>query len=296
KSRKRWRRFKIQKGKLSLTASPAGIKARHHSSMRARIVALSLCLFAFGWTAAAQVPVINTGGIGSTAGCGSPRIVSPGSIISICGTSLASGLSLAGSATLSTSLGDVNSVMINGIPAPLQFVSDQQINAQAPWELSAGQATVVVTRGGVASMAVAAQVGQFAPALYGFHLGNAQAIAVNTDSSVPAPVGSIQGVECRPATSGDTVLFYASGLGPVDNPPSDGSNSLDALRTTTSPLMMMIGGAPAQVSFSGLSPQFAGIYQVNAVIPPNVTTGDAVPIQLMIGGGTMADMLTIALR
>jgi uncharacterized protein (TIGR03437 family) len=96
--------------------------------------------------------------------------------------------------------------------------------------------------------------------------------------------------------SGDTIIFYASGLGPVGTPPADGHNSTDALRPTSSTLSALIGGAPAQVVFSGLSPQFTGVYQVNLTIPANVTTGDAVPVQLMIGGVTSADSLTIALQ
>src|SRR5437868_13207072 len=48
----------------------------------------------------------------------------------------------------------VDSVMIGGMAAPLVYVSDGQISAQAPWGLAAGQANVVVTRGGTASSPV----------------------------------------------------------------------------------------------------------------------------------------------
>jgi uncharacterized protein (TIGR03437 family) len=266
--------------------------------MRARIVLISASLPFFLLVApvVGQTPVISPGGVASAANQGNTTSITPGSLISIFGTDLASGLAQAGSATLSTSLGDVDSVMINGVAAHLQFVATGQINAQAPWELNAGQAMVVVTRGGVASAPAAAQVSQFAPALYGFNLGTPQAIAVNSDGSVTAPAGSISGVTCHPAMSGDTVLLYAAGLGPVANPPADGSNAADALRPTTSPLTAMLSGAPAMVSFAGLSPQFTGVYQVNMVVPPNVTTGGAVPVQLMIGGTMSADTLTIALQ
>lgn len=262
--------------------------------MRARILPLCVCILAFAWTAAAQTPAV--GGVASAAGLGKTLSIAPGSLISIFGSDLASGLAQASSATLSTSLGDVDSVTINGMAAPLQFVLGSQINAQAPWGLNAGQATVVVTRAGVASAPAAAQVSAFAPALYGFNLGTPQAIAVNGDGSVTAPVSLIPGINSHPASSGDTIVFYASGLGPVGNPPQDGAPSSDALRPTASPLTVLVGGAPAQVAFSGLTPQFAGVYQINAVIPTNVTTGGAVPVQLMIGGSMSADTLTIALQ
>jgi uncharacterized protein (TIGR03437 family) len=57
-----------------------------------------------------------------------------------------------------------------------------------------------------------------------------------------------------------------------------------------------MGGVPAEVLFSGLSPQFAGVYQVNAQTPGGAAPGGAVPVQLMIGSVTSADTLTIALQ
>ena len=47
----------------------------------------------------------------------------------------------------------------------------------------------------------------------------------------------------------------------------------------------MIGGVTAQVSFSGLSPQFVGVNQLNVVVP-NTSAGNNVPIELMVGGIT----------
>src|SRR5713226_4761863 len=102
--------------------------------MRARIDTLLGCISLFGCVALAQTPVVTPGGIVSAAGLGHTTTIAPGSLISIFGSSLASSLSQAGSATLSTTLGDVDSVTINGVPAPLKFVSAGQINAQAPWE------------------------------------------------------------------------------------------------------------------------------------------------------------------
>jgi uncharacterized protein (TIGR03437 family) len=57
----------------------------------------------------------------------------------------------------------------------------------------------------------------------------------------------------------------------------------------------MIGGLSAQVTFSGLSPQYLGMYQVNIVVPPGVT-GTAVPIQIQIGSITSPNPATIALQ
>lgn len=264
--------------------------------MRSRTLSFFGCIFLLGSVALAQTPVVSTGGIVNAAGLGSTKTIAPGSLISIFGTGLASGLTVANSVTLSTKLGDVDSVTINGVPAPLKFVSGGQINAQAPWNLIFGPANVVVTRGGVASQPVPAQVAQFSPALYGFNLGTPQAVAVNADGTVAANPEAFPGITSHPASAGDTVILYASGLGPVDQPPANGVDSLDKLRPTTLPVGVLLGSVPAEVAFAGLSPQFIGVYQINMIVPGGATPGAAVPIQLQTGSVTSADTLSIAVQ
>ena len=58
--------------------------------------------------------------------------------------------------------------------------------------------------------------------------------------------------------------------------------------------VVLIGGVSAHVDFAGLSPQFPGVNQVNVVIPAGVAPGDAVPLQLQLGGITTTDRVTIA--
>jgi hypothetical protein len=47
---------------------------------------------------------------------------------------------------------------------------------------------------------------------------------------------------------------------------------------------MTIGGVTAEVTFAGLAPGNAGLYQINARIPEGAPTGLDVPIVLTIGG------------
>ena len=51
----------------------------------------------------------------------------------------------------------------------------------------------------------------------------------------------------------------------------------------------------ATVTFSGLAPEFVGLYQVNAQVPANAPTSDAVPVVLSIGGVT-SNAVTIAIQ
>lgn len=225
--------------------------------------------------------------------------VTPGSLISIFGSNLAATTATADSIPLSAVLGGVN-VKINGIDAPLNGVfpsaNGDQINAQLPWNVPPGAAQVVVTRNGVASPPQTLQVGQFSPGIFSTQFGIGQAIAINVDGSLAAPAGSIPGLATHPAKAGDTVIILATGLGAVTPAVANGANTVDALRTTTTTPTVMIGGVGAIVDFSGLSPQFVGVNQINVRVPTGAPAGNAVPLQLSIGGMTSTDKVTMAIQ
>src|ERR1019366_1602239 len=105
--------------------------------------------------------------------------------------------------------------------------------------------------------------------------------------SLAAPTGSIPGLTTFPARAKDALIVYANGLGPVDSPPQTGNNSADKLRRTTTDLTVLIGNLASQVIFSGLSPQYVGVYQVNVFVP-QASAGNAVPLQMQLGGFTSA--------
>jgi uncharacterized protein (TIGR03437 family) len=255
--------------------------------------------------ASAQMPVITPGGTVNAASFGAGQPVAPGSLVAIFGTQLAGQLAAADTVPLSTTLGaDSVSVTFNGIAAPLDFVSGGQINAQVPWDVLApginGTANVVVTRNGVASVADPVVVNQFAPGVFAAS-GHAIAI-IATDPSDPryaslaAPPGSIPGLTTFAARPGDILIVYATGLGPVSPAVLSGHDSLDQLRSTTPDrAAALIGNVPATVLFSGLTPQFPGVYQVNVQVPATAPLGNAIPIQVQIGGVISAATASIAI-
>ena len=87
----------------------------------------------------------------------------------------------------------------------------------------------------------------------------------------------------HPATPGGTVIILATGLGTTDAPIQSGKASSDALRRTTIIPTVLVGGIPAQVAFSGLSPQFPAVNQINIVLPAGVPSGEAVPVVVSAG-------------
>lgn len=71
--------------------------------------------------------------------------------------------------------------------------------------------------------------------------------------------------------------------------------SANPLSNTITVPSVTIGGIPAPVSFSGLAPDFAGLYQVNALVPQNAATGNSVPVTIRIGG-TTSNTVTLAVQ
>ena len=263
---------------------------------------LALLILAGASAVFAQTPVVAQGGVLNAASFTLNQGVAPGSLVSIFGTNLASSLALADTIPLSTSLGNVN-VTFNNIPAPLLFVSHDpvngdQINAQLPFEVPAGNVQVSVTSGGNASGPMNLNVVSAAPGIFAVSFGVGQAIAYgNNDGQLAAPVGSVSGLTTHPAKIGDpnTLAILATGLGAVNPPVTTGSAVTDGQvhRTLVNPTVM-VGGVEAQLVFSGAQPQFPGVYQLNIIIAPGTPTGDAIPLQLVMNGITTTDQVTIA--
>ena len=217
--------------------------------------------------------------------------VAPGSLASLFGVGYASSNAQASSVPLPLSLGGV-SATIGGVPAPLVFAGKNQINLQVPWTVGAGKADVVVTANGAARPPLSITIGAVAPGIFTTQSGTGQAIAINADGSLAAPDGSIPGIATRAATPGDTILVLATGLGAVTPAIGAGAAASDTLRNTVVKPTVLIGGTAAQVAFSGLSPQFVGVYQLNVVVPP--VRGGVVSLQIDAGGIRTTDKVTIA--
>ena len=91
-------------------------------------------------------------------------------------------------------------------------------------------------------------------------------------------------------------MLYCTGLGPVTNTPASGAAGRSGpLATTTTLTSVTSGGQPATILFSGLSPGFVGLYQVDLQVPASAPVGDTVPLQIIPGGG-LSNTVTLAIR
>src|SRR5207248_115722 len=113
----------------------------------------------------------------SAAAAAGPLI--PGSISSLYGRNLAPEVAVSGAAPLPYTLGGVI-LELNGIPAPLFFVSPGQINSQVPWDLEGhNRATLVLTNGTQSSTPLQANVSVAAPTIFTVNgVGSGQGAAI----------------------------------------------------------------------------------------------------------------------
>jgi uncharacterized protein (TIGR03437 family) len=210
--------------------------------------------------------------------------VSPGEVVTIFGTNIGpavpADLTLNSSNMLETTLNNTT-VTFNGVPAPLIFVSLNQINAIVPYEV-AGQASIplVITTGGIASAPLAVNVAATVPALFALgQSGSGPGAILNQNGTLNAAA--------NPAAPGSTIVIYATGEG-VTTPatltgsvtPATGS-SFPAPSATVS---VSIGGIDARILYAGEAPGLiAGVLQVNAVVPAGTPAGNQ-PVVLTVGG------------
>ena len=165
---------------------------------------------------------INAGGIVDGAGY-LPRVTS-GGIASVFGLNLATSITDASKVPLPTTLAEA-SVRLNGIAAPLFFVSPQQINFQVPWELVAQPAVLLtVSVSGTTSSASQLTLPSYAPGLFSINAsgrGQGAILISGTGGGLAAPAGTAS--LSRPVRPGEFIEIYASGLGPVTNQPATGA-------------------------------------------------------------------------
>jgi len=99
-----------------------------------------------------------------------------------------------------------------------------------------------------------------------------------------------------PASSGDALVIYCTGLGSVSPPvPAGAAASLTQLSSTDDPVTVTVGGQPAKVLFAGLAPGFAGLYQVNVTVPAGIAASPSAPVVLTVDGQSSVPV-TVAIQ
>jgi uncharacterized protein (TIGR03437 family) len=206
--------------------------------------------------------------------------ISPGSLVSLFGNGnvLATTTVPGFNAPLPTSANGT-SVTINGILCPLLYVSPSQINLQAPMELQPGTATAIVSNNGQV-FSTTVQVLTAAPGIFTTDFYVNGGLAILQDSATFTALNA-----SNPAVPGQNVTMYFTGIGPITNNPGTGNAAPPSpLSQSTSAGSVTVNGISVQPSFTGLTPGFAGLGQVNFQLPANTPSGNNIPVVLAING------------
>jgi uncharacterized protein (TIGR03437 family) len=204
---------------------------------------------------------------------------------------------------LPTELADIQ-VLVDGQPARLFFVSPGQINFLMPMNaptsgfvelqvvrrsleqvLAAGCAAVRVGTNpdgsGLFACTGLVRMDVASPALFagpGFATGTGQVAALNEDFTVNST--------SNPISRGKVIQLFGTGQGFVPNAPPDGEPVTGLLPTPDLP-QVIVGTRfvdDSDVQFSGLAPNFSGVWQINVRIPDWVAPNDTVLLVILHKG------------
>lgn len=204
--------------------------------------------------------------------------LAPGSSISVYGTRLGSGLKVAESLPLPTTLGGTT-VTVNDKPIGLHFVGETQLNAVLPDDISGLVKMTVRTDQGVHSINILIE--DAVPAIF---------TRSQTGSGPAAALHATEGGlldDANPARIGEYVSVYLTGLGATE-----ASGRLQSARFTP---QATVDNVPATVAWAGRAPGYAGLDQVNIIVPAGVRTGTSVPLTIK-SGKRVSNTTTLAIK
>jgi uncharacterized protein (TIGR03437 family) len=182
------------------------------------------------------------------------QVFAPGMIMSIYGTALGDFAQSAAAVPLPQYLAGFEAT-INGVPAPLYYVSPNQVNVQIPYETQPGPATLTVGNP-YENVDYQFTVAQAGPGIFTFQDGY-----VNPS---------------RTAGRGQTVTMFITGEGPV-TPSVPTGHTPTGVRTAPKPqqpVTVTVGGVPIpSLTYIGIPSWSVGVTQVNFTVPATVPLG-----------------------
>jgi uncharacterized protein (TIGR03437 family) len=275
-------------GGISVTADPTGLSPAAYTgtvTIASNGVNGNIVIPVQFVVAAQGPPVAATGGVVNNGTFGANEPLAQGDIVAVFGSQFDfdAPQSAANLPLLNTM--DGIQVLVNGTAAPIYYVSADQINFEIPIDASTangGGGTVQVVRNGTPGNLIYVDI---IPRVPRFILYNGGPYAIMT-----TPENALTGIPSHPVKVGDTIVIYALGLGPTAPPVASG------IASPTSPLAEVPGTtqvcfgvetpffqAPcATAFFTGLTPSFVGLYQINVTIPSGIQSGNSTMSLLLV--------------
>jgi uncharacterized protein (TIGR03437 family) len=184
-------------------------------------------------------------------------------------------------------------VLFDGMPAAVNYISPTQINVLVP-NVTLSTTRVTVTNAGSIGAAVSAPASQYGPAF--FPWPNNQVVATRQDYSYAVKSGTFPSLTTVAAKPGDVLILWGSGFGPTTPGVAVGAETpTDKTYSTSTPPTVTIDDVPATVYGAALAPGFAGLYQVAIQVPPSLGNGDW-PIVASIGGASSPSGMVLSVQ
>jgi len=238
----------------------------------------STAAFSGGLLAQPAVPSFPPNGVGNAFSFAAGA-VAPGEIVALFGSNMGPQSGLFGSFTTAGYLTDQVegiSVRFDGIPAPLFYAGEGQINVQVPYEVSGESSTSVVVDTGSESTAVSLPVSAAAPGLFA--------------SAVNFPSNSFN-TASNPVAPGDYVILYATGLGnPVT--PIDTGEAAPVADASAAAVTVNVGGVAVAPYYAGVTPGLAGLDQISVQIPAGLGSGET-PVFVTSADGAQSQTISV---
>ncbi len=251
---------------------------------------LNLNWFRFAAPASAGGPTVANGSAVDAAGFTQPLL--RGGWAALFGTNLASATRAWAAAdfadaTMPLAL-DGTRVQVNGIGAPVAYVSPTQVNFQVPGRVNLGAAVVQVLTPAGSSRPIPATIEDSQPSFFFTEAGGIRwATAQHGDYSY------LGQAPATPAKPGEVIVLWGSGFGQTWPPAFPG-----LVLTGPAPLAdsggvsVTIGGRPAPIQYAGMT--VAGVYQLNVVVP-DLPDGDH-PVAAEVNGRATRSAVYIPVR
>jgi uncharacterized protein (TIGR03437 family) len=180
-------------------------------------------------------------------------------------------------------------VTINGIPAPLFFVSPAQINFLVPPTLDLGAATIVVSNPQGVYAVGRIEIATDSPAIFtadATGIGDAAALATDDGINYQHPPFNVL-VNGKP----NILVLYGTGFrGANTTTPGDDNGVAESVSIT-------IDGKPARVLYAGAQGGFSGLDQINVEIPATLAGRGLRRVEVMVTvNGVTANRVTIQIE
>jgi uncharacterized protein (TIGR03437 family) len=181
-------------------------------------------------------------------------------------------------------------VLYAGVSLPLIYADSGKVLAIVPYDLPPNaQPQLLVGRGAAISGPMAVTAGTAQPDILKVDNTGSPSVATSVWNQLIAGV-AFDLSKAGPVTAlkaGDPITIYCTGLGPIDQPLGPTVPAGMTAVNTANVVTASVGGQIIPVSFAGLVPGYAGLYEVTGTMPSGVASGN-VPITVSVAGVTSA--------